>query len=198
MRLDPMQYGFGALERLYPTADGWICLVAPSDSRFAALREVVGGRLSDTRFATRAGRTTHDDELALVLEGAFVTGTTAHWLQVLGAAGVPVAAPLTERNAVAFLRDPENRRTGRAVETPHPQDGNVREVDQLIRVSDAAVPVHRVAPELGADTAAVLASFGYDEAAIDALRARRAIRTADPTAQLDTGERRPVATATDQ
>src|SRR3954454_7393247 len=30
-RLDPLQFGFGPFERLYETADGWVCVVAYTD-----------------------------------------------------------------------------------------------------------------------------------------------------------------------
>ena len=61
-------------------------------------------------------------------------------------------------------------------ETLHPKDGWVREIDQLVRVSDASVVVHRIAPELGQHTDAVLRSAGCSDAQIDDLRARGAVR----------------------
>ena len=44
-RLDTLQYGFGPFERLYETADGWICLVAQEAEEVSGLEEVVGGGL---------------------------------------------------------------------------------------------------------------------------------------------------------
>ena len=79
-------------------------------------------------------------------------------------------------NNVAFMRDPENRRTGRVAEVPHPRDGHVRELDQLVHISDAVVPPHRLAPELGEHTDDVLAGVGYDQARIAALHARGSAR----------------------
>ena len=93
-----------------------------------------------------------------------------------GRRGRLAAVPKVVHNSVAFLNDPENVRTGRVAHTAHDRDGTVREIDQLIRVSDCARPVHRIAPDLGADTDAVLLWLGYDQAEIDALRERNAIR----------------------
>ena len=52
----------------------------------------------------------------------------------------------------------------------------MREIAVLVRVSDAAAVPHRLAPALGADTDAILASLGYDAATIDELRASGVIR----------------------
>ncbi len=55
--LDPLQFGTGPLSRLYATADGWVCLVAPKDEQFAALSKVLSlDLLGDERFADRRAR----------------------------------------------------------------------------------------------------------------------------------------------
>jgi crotonobetainyl-CoA:carnitine CoA-transferase CaiB-like acyl-CoA transferase len=166
-RLDPLQVGFGPFERLYETADGWVCVVAcTSDERAAFARatgvEVTGG----------------DDATGLAIAAALATKTTSEVLDMLRGACVPAASPVPANNH-AFMQDPENRRTGRVAEIPHPQKGNVRELAVLVRVSDAEVPQHRLAPSLGQDTAPVLTELGYSKDQIDALRARGAITTDD-------------------
>src|SRR5262249_30494092 len=61
MRLDPLQFGTGALARLYETADGWLCIVAPFDEHVAGIDKVLGTELlGDERFATPAARRHHD------------------------------------------------------------------------------------------------------------------------------------------
>ena len=74
------------------------------------------------------------------------------------------------------MTDPENRRTGRVAELPHAAKGNVRELAALVRVSDAEVAPHRLAPELGEHTDEILSTLGYTADEIGELRASGAIR----------------------
>ena len=71
-RIDPLQFGTGALERLYQTNDGWLLVVAREDRDVAAIGAVVGiDLLADARFATADARARHDDSLSDVLSAAF-------------------------------------------------------------------------------------------------------------------------------
>jgi crotonobetainyl-CoA:carnitine CoA-transferase CaiB-like acyl-CoA transferase len=162
-RLDPMQYGFSAFERLYQTADGWICLAATEEGEIAALGQVLG--LDVQR-----------NDLADVMAVRLRERETGSWLAAFAAAGVPAVEPVG-RNAHAFLNDPENRRSGRVAECRHPTKGNVRELALLVRVSASANPPHRLAPDLGSHTDSILRSVGYDPAEIADLDRRGTIST---------------------
>jgi MYXO-CTERM domain-containing protein len=176
MRLDPLQFGTGALERLYETSDGWVCVVAPLDEHVAGLDKVLGtGLLADERFADAASRRRHNDDLEAMLMGAFATRETEPLVGELVEVGVPVAIPLQQNNSKAFLKDPEQQRLLRAAEVPHPRDGQVREVGLLVRVSDAAVAAHRTAPELGEHTDEILSGIGRAPEEIRALREQRVV-----------------------
>jgi crotonobetainyl-CoA:carnitine CoA-transferase CaiB-like acyl-CoA transferase len=52
----------------------------------------------------------------------------------------------------------------------------MREIAQLIRVSSAAVPPHRLAPDLGAQTDQILGSLGFGADEVAAWRENGAIR----------------------
>ena len=175
-RLDPLQLGVSALERLYETADGWLLLAAVTEEEFGALGKVLGIDLrSDERFATPQARRDHDYELAQVISPVLAAGSTDRWLAGLGAAGVAAVQPAGYNN-VAFMRDPGNARTGRVAECVGPDGRRVRELALLLRVSDAATASHRLAPGLGEQTDQILAWAGYGPEAVADLRSRHVIR----------------------
>ena len=162
--LDPLQMGRGAFDRLYETADGWICIVARTDAERAALLEAL-----DVEAAA------DDDTQADRLRVAIAARKTDELVDQLGAVGVPATEPVG-RNIRTFMRDPEARRVGRVAEVVHPVLGAVREIDLLVRVSDAARVPHRLAPALGEHTDAVLAELGCSPTEIASLRAAGAVR----------------------
>ena len=166
-RLDTLQYGYGPFERLYRTADGWICIAALEEREIAALGEVLG---IDGLELDLAGTGVAD-----LIAGRIEERTTATWLAVCEAAGVPVAEPVG-RNTHAFLNDPENRRTGRVAVCAHTTKGNVRELARLVRVSGCTDPPHRLAPDLGAHTESILRTLGLEPDEIADLRAQGVIR----------------------
>ncbi|MDO8364658.1 MAG: CoA transferase [Actinomycetota bacterium] len=174
-RLDPLQVGFSALERLYPTADGWICLAAQMPRDAESLGRALGPRLP-ARWVGSDLLDVDSDDLADALGAIFETRSSDEWLAELSAASVPAAAPKMERQAATFLRDPENRRTRRAAEVDHPRDIKVRGIDQLLRMSSTRVPPYRLAPELGEHTTEILLEAGYSPESIIALREQRLVR----------------------
>ena len=176
-RLDPLQMGIGPLDRLYETRDGWLCVVALSDREISALESVLGLTiLGDPRYATHALRQENGYELADEVGDVLLGNDTEYWLTVLGRAGVAAIAPKTEGNNQAFHRDPVNQAIGRIAEVSDGKGLFVREAAEMVRVSGAARAPHRLAPEFGADTDAVLREHGYTSEAIAALRERGSIR----------------------
>jgi crotonobetainyl-CoA:carnitine CoA-transferase CaiB-like acyl-CoA transferase len=175
--LDPLQMGVGPHERLYETSDGWICLVVGSDEELDALGRVVGADLrADERFATAADREANEYALESTLSDVLATETTAHWVARAHDVGLPLVEALAEKNNVPFMRDPENRRTGRVAECEHPTHGLVRELAQFLRVSGSPIVPHRLAPGLGEHTRSILIEAGYSPAEVDALEAEGAAR----------------------
>lgn len=176
-RLDPLQMGVGAFDRLYQTEDGWVCLCAKREDHIRGLESALSiDVLADERFATGSARAEHDYELSEIVGEAIQRRSTATVMEELLRAGVPAAVPVP-RNDATFLRDPENQRSGRVAERPHPERGHVRELAVLVRVSDSAAQPHQLAPGLGQHTEEILRSVGFDGARIAALQSAGAIST---------------------
>ncbi|WP_396904583.1 CaiB/BaiF CoA transferase family protein [Mycolicibacterium phlei] len=176
-RLDPMQTGIGPLDRLYETADGWICVVALTDAEIRRFEKATGiSILDDPRFATHDARIENAYELSDTIAELLLQHGSGHWLELFRNAGVAAMIPKTENNNEAFHRDPANHAIGRVAQVADADGSYIRESALMVRVSDAAVVPHRLAPELGADTDAVLRELGYSEEKIAELRARGSIR----------------------
>lgn len=175
MELDPLQLGPGPLERLYETTDGWVCLVAPTDAEVRALGKIMNvDLLGDERFRTPELRA-RNYQLERLLSDYFAGQTTAKVLEEARGSGVPVVEPLTDANRT-LMDDPTNRRLGRVGSFDHPRFGRVVEVAVPYRVSDAALPPHRRAPEFGEQTVEILTWAGYSEDEIESLRERHSVR----------------------
>jgi crotonobetainyl-CoA:carnitine CoA-transferase CaiB-like acyl-CoA transferase len=175
--LDPLQLGTAALNRLYRTVDGWVCLTAPQDDALARLGKLLDVDLLE-RFeeSTRQSVRSRDDDdlLGDVLADAFDSRRTADVVRDLRGAGITCMEPRVA-NQLPFLRDPENHKTGRVVEYHHATKGVVREVGRLIRSDHATFQPHRPVPLKGEHTDEILDLLGYDAATIAELRDRRVV-----------------------
>jgi crotonobetainyl-CoA:carnitine CoA-transferase CaiB-like acyl-CoA transferase len=120
----------------FETADGWIVVAAPKEKFWAGVCEAIGQPelASDPRFADFAARDRNRDALAPLLDEAFRRSSSAEWLDVLRAAGVPCAPVHDVLDAVDEAR---------LVEYAHPTLGTVRQVASPLRLSDAEPPVGR-------------------------------------------------------
>jgi crotonobetainyl-CoA:carnitine CoA-transferase CaiB-like acyl-CoA transferase len=112
---------------------------------------------TDARFATREARVAHFDELHEELGREFRRKPLAEWCEVLAAHDVP-HAPVHEIPDV--LADAQARHLGLELRVPHPRGGEVVTVAPPARFSRTPWGGLAAPPELGADTADVLAEIG--------------------------------------
>jgi crotonobetainyl-CoA:carnitine CoA-transferase CaiB-like acyl-CoA transferase len=158
---------------LFPTADGQVNIAAAGASLFGRFCQAAGADvlLADPRFADSRARSANSEALAEEIRAITRLRTSASWIEILNAHGVP-CGPIYRMDEV--FADPQVRSLDMAPAVDHPRLGRLRLVGQPIEVEGAA-PRLTPAPERGADTEAVLAGLGYDAGAIAGLRARGVI-----------------------
>lgn len=141
----------------FRTQDGWITIACAKEELWRKMCSAIGRAdwVEDPRFIDFAARWEHRDVLADAIEAHLATGPTATWVAALETAGVP-CSPLNDVGHA--LQDPQavSRRVIQEVE--HPLLGTVRHVSSPLRLSTGRANV-RLAPRLGEDTEAVLASL---------------------------------------
>ena len=154
----------------FPTADGDFILTVGNDGQFRKFCEVAGltALADDPRFASNQARVAHRAELIPLLRQATVFKSTAEWLRLLEAAGVP-CGPINDLAQV--FADPQVQARGLRVELPHPLGGTVPQVASPIRLSETPVQYRNAPPLLGEHSEQVLRQWlGLDAEQVAALR----------------------------
>jgi CoA:oxalate CoA-transferase len=144
----------------FRTADRPIVVAAGNDQLWAACCTALGleALAADPRFATNDSRTSHAAALAEALEARLSTAPAAHWLEALGAAGVP-AGPL---NSVGdALAMPQVAARNMLVETRTPGGRTLKVAGNPVKLSAHPDPASRPpAPALDSARARIEAEFG--------------------------------------
>lgn len=154
---------------LFEAADGYVA-VAPATPpillRFLAtlgLEEL----LDDPRYDTNPKRIERRAELNRMINDRMRTDSQELWIEKLNAAGVPCGKVQT---LAGVFRDPQTLAQEMVLEVPHPGHGTVRMTGFPVKLSATPCRVNRPAPDLGADTCAVLEEAGFSTDEIKGLR----------------------------
>ncbi len=155
---------------LFTAADGYVA-VAPSTEK--VLRRFLGelgleALLDSPAFDTNQKRVARRPELNARIDAAMRGDTQEAWIERLNRAGVPCGRV---QSLSEVFEDPQVQHQEMVIDVPHPGHGTVRMTGFPLKFSQTPCRINRPAPDLGADTDAVLAEAGYDAAAIAALRA---------------------------
>jgi len=154
----------------FPTQDGYMILAIGNDSQFASFCRAAGAAAlaADESLKTNSGRQINRARLIPAMRDITVTRTTADWITLLEAAGVP-CGPINDLAAV--FDDPQVKARQMRRDLPHPA-GTAPTLASPIRMSASPVSYHSAPPLLGGQTDAVLARvLGFDAAKLSALRA---------------------------
>ena len=143
----------------YRTEDGYIIISAGNDSLFHKLANALGRPewSTDPRYATNDMRTQNVDAMKEEMEAALGGGTTAHWISVLDAFGVP-SGPINDVGQAA--NHPQTRARNMIVEIDDPVSGRMKVVGNPIKLSGFGDPAtRRPAPEHDQDRERILADL---------------------------------------
>lgn len=152
--------------QLFPTADGWIYIMANKEKFFPMLCEKLGqpDLANDPRFSNFTNRLTNRAELTVVLDPLFRRRTTLDWLDAFG--GMIPAAPVVPMEEA--IKAPFITERGAIVEVESESGAVIKLVGSPFKTGEEKP--RRSAPPLGRDTDEMLAEVGYSPESIAKLR----------------------------
>ena len=145
---------------LFPTRDGQLALAPADDAFFRRLADALGqpGLKTDPLYATQTARVANRARINAIVGGVLAADTTAHWTEVLNAAGVP-CGPVN--SVAAVFEDPQIQAQEMVLDVEHPGYGIVRMLGFPIKLSATPCQVRRSAPALGEHSDEILTELGY-------------------------------------
>ena len=163
-------HGLVAPYGLFEAADGQVAIAPSNDAVYAKLLTALGLERLREHPEFKTNRDRFERRSAINLEINQVTRTRGidHWVAVLNAAGVPCGKVL---DIAQVFDDPQIQHQQMRLRIDDPKHGPLDVLGFPIKFSDDPCRVHRMPPDLGDDTGAVLAELGYDNDSIQALRA---------------------------
>lgn len=165
-----------ALTNRYPCSDGrWIIINMPEGHWWPRFCETVGEPewAVDPDYDTPKKRFDLMPEIVDRIDAIIATKTAAEWAKIFDEAGL-IWGPI--QNLPEIVEDPQVRAMGMFVEQDFPDgDGTFETLAVPIRIEGADIAPRGTAPELGADTDAVLADLGLSSEEISELRGAGAI-----------------------
>ena len=144
----------------FATSDGSIIIAAGNDSLFIKMCDALGRPdwASDPNHKTNALRLKHYKHLWQEIESVLKHNTTAHWLAVLGKAGIP-CGPIN--NVAQAISHPQVAARNMLVSVPDGSGGTLKLAGNPLKMSAFEDPTtRRAAPDLDADRAAILSYVG--------------------------------------
>ena len=178
---EPTRFGNASTDTVptaaFETADRPIFVCCANDRTWNRLAGRVLDRpdLADNPvYATTSGRIQHRDEILAIVGRILSTHNRAHWLGRMREAGVPGGAIASVAEAFGSQVMADRQMLS---EIPHPTEGMVPNIRLPFRMAGTPLADPVAAPLLGQHSEAVLRDvLGYDDAAVEGLRASGAVK----------------------
>ena len=162
-----------ATANLFKAGDGHLLLAVNNEKQYRALMTALGREdvFDDPRFADWFARQENEPALRAIIEDALAKKSPREWEKILDAAGAPCAS-IWKVEEVIDHPQIVARGAMQEIDTPY---GRLRFAGSGFRLAHGGGKLDHMAPEPGAHTDEVLASLGYDAAAIADLRTREIV-----------------------
>jgi CoA:oxalate CoA-transferase len=154
---------------LFAASDGNVAVAASNDVIVRRFLEALGlaHLLDQPDYADNTARMANRPRLHAMVNERIGAQTVDHWIDRLNGAGVPCGRVMSLDDV---FNDPQVLAQEMVLDVDHPGHGSVRMTGFPVKLDATPARLHRPAPELGADSEAVLRELGYDTARIAALR----------------------------
>ncbi len=158
----------------FETGDGWIVVGGANQNNWLRLVEALEAPdlLRDPRFAENRDRMINLTALQTILTPYFKTRSSAEWLAILDAKGLP-CGPVND--VLDMHRDPQALAREMVISVDHATLGSVKTLGLPVKFSDTPGGVRRGAPLLGQHTREVLSEYGFTAEEIDGFVAEGAV-----------------------
>ena len=165
-------HGIVAPYGIFRTQDSQIAIAPGNDEIYDRLLDALEARELHDRpeFKTNDLRMINRRAICDEIEKRTKVQTTAHWVEVLNAAGVPCGPVNNLRDAL--IDDPQNADQNAVVQVDHPGHGRVSMLGSPLKIDDTPLPISSPAPRLGEHTNEILERLGIQEVEIDALKSK--------------------------
>jgi crotonobetainyl-CoA:carnitine CoA-transferase CaiB-like acyl-CoA transferase len=161
----------------FRSSDGWINIGGANQANWERIATCLGHAewRDDPRYADNSARMANLTTLTASMNEVLVTKTSAHWIALLDAAGVPVGPVHTIGEA---LTHPQTLAREMVVDLVHPEAGATKAIGCPIHFSKTPTRIDRPAPMLGQHSRELLREYRYTDAEIDGFLAEGVIEEA--------------------
>jgi CoA:oxalate CoA-transferase len=158
------QHPFTAPYDAFATRDGHVAVGTASNKLFRRLCAAIGRSelAGDERFRSHRGRAQHREEINGIVAAWARDRSCDQVLHALGPAGADVPCARVA-SAEELIHDPQLLARGMIERHPHPVLGEILFHGNPLKLSGAEPRARSLAPDLGADNAAVYGELGLEE-----------------------------------